>query len=230
VDDAQPDNGLQPQSESDETLSESNHAELLIPAAATIESIPSSATPTNGSSPQRVAANRRNAKKSTGPKTSHGKTMSSWNSTRHGLLSNRLPPLYGRSKKRFNRLLRSLQQDLEPVGALEEVLVEKIAQEYWRLGVAAWHEAEDLSREKPFGRTSIDRILRYQTTTNRQLFQAMNQLERLQRLRKGDNVPAPLTLAVSHDTASVPAPRNQNDDCDPLVVLMSQDPQITDEE
>jgi len=126
--------------------------------------------------------------------------------------------------------LRSLQQDLEPVGALEEVLVEKIAQEYWRLGVAAWHEADDLSREKPFGRTSIDRILRYQTTTNRQLFQAMNQLERLQRLRKGDNVPAPLTLAVSHDAASVPAPRNRNDDCDPLVVLMSQDPQITDEE
>jgi hypothetical protein len=156
--------------------------------------------------------------------------MGSWNSTRHGLLSNRLPPLYGRSKKRFNRLLRSLQQDLEPVGALEEVLVEKIAQEYWRLGVAAWHEAEDLSREKPFGRTSIDRILRYQTTTNRQLFQAMNQLERLQRLRKGDNVPPPLTLAVSHDTASSPAPRNQNDDCDPLVVLMSQDLQITDEE
>jgi hypothetical protein len=147
VDDAQADNGLPPQSESDETLSESNHAESLIPAAATIESIPSSATPTNGSSPQRVAANRRNAKKSTGPKTSHGKTMSSWNSTRHGLLSNRLPPLYGRSKKRFNRLLRSLQQDLEPVGALEEVLVEKIAQEYWRLGVAAWHEADDLSRE-----------------------------------------------------------------------------------
>ena len=29
-----------------------------------------------------------------------------------------------------------------------------------------------------------------------QLFQAMNQLERLQRLRKGDNVPDPLNLQV----------------------------------
>ena len=71
------------------------------------------------------------------------------------------------------------------MGTLEEVLVEKIAQEYWRLGVAAWYEAEDLERQNPFKHPSIDRILRYQTTINRQLFQAMNQLERLQRLRKG---------------------------------------------
>ena len=35
-----------------------------------------------------------------------------------------------------------------------------------------------------------------QTTINRQLFQAMSQLERLQRLRKGDHVPAPLNLQV----------------------------------
>ena len=108
--------------------------------------------------------------------------MSSWNSTRHGLLSHRLPLLYGRSKKQFTRLLRSLQQDLEPLGTLEEVLVEKIAHEYWRIGVAAFHEAQDLSEAGPFKRTSIDRLVRYQTTINRQLFQAMNQLERLQRL------------------------------------------------
>jgi hypothetical protein len=77
---------------------------------------------------------------------------------------------------------------------LEEVLVEKVAQEYWRLAVAAWHEAEALAREKAFQRSPISIIVRYQTTINRQLFQAMNQLERLQRLRKGDNVPAPLNL------------------------------------
>jgi hypothetical protein len=114
------------------------------------------------------------------------------------LLSKRLP-LLGRSKKQFTRLQSSLEQDLEPVGTLEEILVEKIAQEYWRLGVPAWYEAEDLERQNPFKHPSIDRILRYQTTINCQLFQAMNQLERLQRLRKGENVPAPLTMQVSHD-------------------------------
>jgi hypothetical protein len=39
---------------------------------------------------------------------------------------------------------------LEPVGTLEEVLVEKIAQEYWRLGVAAWHAAEAFEKENPY--------------------------------------------------------------------------------
>jgi hypothetical protein len=184
-------------------VSESNSSGSIAPIVSTIESAPGITVPTNGTSEKRIAANRANAKKSTGPKTSYGKAMSSWNSTRHGLLANRLPLLQGRSKKQFKRLLFSLQQDLEPVGALEEVLVEKIAQEYWRLGVAAWHEADDLSRANPFKHTAIDRIVRYQTTINHQLFQAMNQLERVQRLRKGENVPAPLTLEVSHDAPTI---------------------------
>lgn len=91
----------------------------------------------------------------------------------------------------------------QPVGTVEEVLVEKIAQEYWRLGAAAWHEAEALSMSKPFAKTPIDRILRYQSTINRQLYQAINQPERLQRLRKGDNVPAPLNLQVLRDTPTI---------------------------
>jgi hypothetical protein len=47
-------------------------------------------------------------------------------------------------------LLHSLKQDLEPVGALEEILVEKIAQEYWWLGAAARYEADELARDTPF--------------------------------------------------------------------------------
>jgi hypothetical protein len=170
---------------------------------ATTEAGQTMALPSNGSSPQKIEANRRNAKKSTGPKTSVGKTMSSWNSRRHGLLSKWLPTIFGQRKKQFTRLLKNLQRDLEPIGTLEEILVEKIAQEYWRLGVAAWHEAEALSREHGFKGSSISTIVRYQTTINRQLFQAMNQLERLQRLRKGDNVPAPLNLQVLGEPSTI---------------------------
>jgi hypothetical protein len=115
---------------------------------------------------------------------------------RHGLLSKRLSLFYGQGKRQFNHLLTSLHRDLEPVGTLEEVLVEKIAQEYWRLGVAAWHEGEAFEKENPFAGPSTQTIIRYQTTINRQLFQAMNQLERLQRLRKGYTAPAPLNLEV----------------------------------
>ena len=187
----------------EETLSESRPAELMQSEATIVESTQTLTIPSNGSSPRKNEANRRNAKKSTGPKTSVGKAMNSWNSTRHGLLSKNLPPIYGQGKKQFARLLTHLQRDLEPVGTLEEVLVEKIAQEYWRLGVAAWHEAQAFSLDNPFGKPSVVLILRYQMTINRQLFQAMNELERLQRLRRGDLVPAPLNLQVLGDSLTV---------------------------
>ena len=43
-----------------------------------------------------------------------------------------------------------------------------------------------------------DTLIRYEAMINRQLFQAINQFERLQRLRRGEDVPAPLNLQVSH--------------------------------
>ena len=198
MDDRQTDSGLPP-AESQEALSES-HQPGSMTSEANTESTQALTTSSNGSSPRKIEANRKNAKKSTGPKTSVGKAMSSWNSTQHGLLSKRLPQTGEHHKQEFDLLLVSLQQDLEPVGTLEEVLVEKIAQEYWRLGVAAWYEAIELAKDYHFMRESIARILRYQTAINRQLFQAMNQLERLQRLRKGDQVPAPLNVQVSGST------------------------------
>lgn len=45
----------------------------------------------------------------------------------------------------------------------------------------------------------MNRILRYDAASNRQLYQAINQLERLQRVRKGEHVPAPVNVQVSND-------------------------------
>ena len=44
---------------------------------------------------------------------------------------------------------------------------------------------------------ALDKILRYEGSLERQIYRAMSQLERLQRLRRGDNVPPPMTLEVS---------------------------------
>jgi hypothetical protein len=214
MDDSPADIGVPPE-RIEEALSESHPAEPMQADATIVESTQTLAIPSNGSSPRKIEAYRKNAKKSTGPKTAVGKTLSSWNSRRHGLLAKRLPLVYGQNKKLFARLLTNLQRDLEPVGTLEEVLVEKIAQEYWRLGVAARHEAEALTRENPFQKSPISTIVRYQTTINRQLFQAMIQLERLQRLRKGDNVPAPLNLQILGDPPTISGKENSIDDCDP---------------
>jgi len=40
----------------------------------------------------------------------------------------------------------------------------------------------------------LDRILRYEASLDRQLYKAINQLERLQRRRKGEDLPAPVVL------------------------------------
>ena len=80
---------------------------------------------------------------------------------------------------------------------MEEVLVEKIAYEYWRIGIAASPETnlfETLTSIKFY-----EYRLRYQTTMNRQFYQAINQLPRVQRLRAGGHVPAPVNIQVSHD-------------------------------
>jgi hypothetical protein len=46
----------------------------------------------------------------------------------------------------------------------------------------------------------LDRLLRYEGAIERQLYKALNQLERIQRLRAGDNVPAPLEVNVDVNT------------------------------
>ena len=43
----------------------------------------------------------------------------------------------------------------------------------------------------------LDKILRYETKLERQMYRAMSQLERLQRMRQGEAVPPPMTLEVS---------------------------------
>jgi len=42
------------------------------------------------------------------------------------------------------------------------------------------------------GKLELEKLLRYETTIERQLYKALDQLERLQRMRKGDFVPPPI--------------------------------------
>jgi len=101
VDHRQTDSGLPP-AESQEALSESHQPGSMTSEATDTESTQALTTSSNGPSPRKIEANRKNAKKSTGPKTSVGKAMSSWNSTQHGLLSKRLPQTGDHRKQEFD--------------------------------------------------------------------------------------------------------------------------------
>jgi CRISPR/Cas system-associated endonuclease Cas1 len=47
---------------------------------------------------------------------------------------------------------------------------------------------------------ATDKLLRYEAHLDRQLYRAMDQLERLQRQRRGENVPPPLNVNLGRRT------------------------------
>ena len=83
-------------------------------------------------SDRQAEANRRNARKSTGPKTPEGKAVARLNALRHGLLSQEVL-LPGEDEAALQELGESLVADLRPEGALEILLVEDIIAAHWRL-------------------------------------------------------------------------------------------------
>jgi hypothetical protein len=97
---------------------------------------------------KQLAANRRNAQKSTGPKTSRGRAVSKMNALKHGILSAAVV-VRGRCIKENGREFAALHQrlcgDLKPVGLLEEMLVDKIANTHWRLRRAMKAESGEIA-------------------------------------------------------------------------------------
>ena len=80
----------------------------------------------------RIAANRKNAQRSTGPKTTRGKARSSRNATRHGLTSKQVV-LLDEDELEFARFSEDMAGELSPQGRLEELLAEVAIAKAWRL-------------------------------------------------------------------------------------------------
>jgi hypothetical protein len=91
---------------------------------------------------KRIEANRLNAQHSTGPKSEVGKSVSSQNAVKHGLLA-RIPVLpLVESQTEWDRHCERLESCLAPVDCLESILVEKVALQLWRLKRLALYERE----------------------------------------------------------------------------------------
>lgn len=78
-----------------------------------------------------IEANRKNTEKSTGPKTPEGKQAVARNAVKHGLFARQLI-LNDEDPTEYQALVDGLQAALNPVGALEYSLVERIAVTLWR--------------------------------------------------------------------------------------------------
>ena len=146
-------------------------------------------------SKHKLLANRRNAKRSTGPKDTR---RTKYNAQKHGLLSKAAIIQTGDAKedpRELESLLEELRRDLQPEGEMEEILVDCIASRYWRLRraqraeVGAIHEEVELMGSlQPLVALPNDnvlaKILRYEVAIDRLMHRALKELRELQAARR----------------------------------------------
>ena len=169
---------------------------------------------------KQIAANRENGTKG-GVKTPEGKAVSRLNARKHGIFASALTE---HDHEELHGILEELNEWLQPAGALEEMLAEKLALTYLRLqrcarGEAEYHiwawEEERNSTEKErsawrkangfhvttfradtFER-SVGLFARYDAMLTNQFTRLLHEIERLQRMRSGQDVQPPLTADLT---------------------------------
>jgi hypothetical protein len=164
----------------------------------------------NMASEAQITANRRNAAKSTGPKTETGKAVVARSALKHGLTAQKIV-CCDEKWQDFIASHDALREALEPADAIEEQLVERIALCAWRLRRASRVEAEminafldsqprflDTQMATAFERapTKMTMLSRYETALDNALRRALTALERRQAQRRGEAVLPPIEVHV----------------------------------
>ena len=140
---------------------------------------------------KQTAANRRNAKRSTGPKTPGGKAASSMNALRHGLRA-RTVVLPGESREEFDRIHGALEDQYRPQNPRERHLVDQAAIAQWKLARAEAFEAASYE-EEPSAKAHaaiLDRMTQVTSRLERAYFKAYKELERIQAARQKQPEPS----------------------------------------
>lgn len=102
-----------------------------------------------------ISANRENAQKSTGPRRTG---VVSQNAVVHGLLSKRLKFESEEDRSEFARLLHELEEDRQPVGPVERMLVEEAAVCIWKLQIANGLEARAVENQEAASRALMQTV------------------------------------------------------------------------
>jgi len=114
-----------------------------------MKKVASKSNPSRPISDRKVAANRANARRSTGPRSQLGKARSSLNAIRHGILARAAfnVTLEGESKRaEFEDLVRGLAQEFQPQTLSDHMMVQQVAGCYWRLAKVLTFETESAFR------------------------------------------------------------------------------------
>lgn len=175
-------------------------------------------------SSRKIEANRKNGNKSDGP---IDKTWTKLNALIHGPLAKGIPQ--PDDAEDYRKLVRELKREINPVGIVENQLVEALALDMVRWARARRLEAEYITEilnppkheRDPLGdvlsdlqgpivdpgmpaalkpgnvQCLVNNYQRYETFFANRVFRTLHELERLQRMRQGERVPAPIPVDVS---------------------------------
>jgi len=166
------------------------------------------------SSPAQTLANRRNARRSTGPVTEEGRAAVSLNARRLGLYSSAHPVLPGENTALYEEIRQEYYNLYRPATARERSLVEEAVSGYWRLKRCAFLETgllelgmleapasgETAAEELPpqlklasafrqdcaSGIDAIEKLSRVEARVRRAFNQAVKELEYVLRHQKSD--------------------------------------------
>jgi hypothetical protein len=178
---------------------------------------------------RQIEANRSNAQKSTGPRTAEGKAASRRNAFKHGLASVHVHE----DLAEFQEFRASLVQTWMPADAKEMMLVDLIADGWWRMARSNRYESELLANEieemkrrnglpvDPHPRDdrgvalmmaqeqydqAFKTLFRYSDRATSKYFRALAQLEKMQRARRRDEERGAIPTAVPEPFTSLPVP------------------------
>jgi hypothetical protein len=154
-----------------------------------------------------------------------GRRRAKHNAIRHGIFADFVltGEPFRESLEDYTRLLEKLREDIQPVGALEEVLVEQLTFEFLRLGRLYKADMQvtprvfkrvekDLKENASSAFSLVDReeeamgirkelasevLLRYGNSVNKQIHRILDRIERLQRMRKGQPLPPKIDVNIS---------------------------------
>jgi hypothetical protein len=165
------------------------------------------AKPKKQLSDARLRANRRNAQKSTGPKTAEGKGRSALNAARHGILS-QVIHLPEEEMASYNEFTERYVASLAPVGAVETELANACADlqfrlhrlaaaehnlfaighdeqgERWNTGHPESHAALTMAETLRCSPNPLALLTVYESRLNRRFLQTLQQLREIQADRK----------------------------------------------
>ena len=156
------------------------------------------------STTKQALANRSNAKKSTGARSTEGKAIAARNAVTHGLSSRRVV-LGDENEAQYADLQHELACELRPEGTVETYLVNRIGATMWRLARCGGIEADLLEKHRRdsfghdlglahgfecagrWGPDVLGQLRRHEATSERSLYRALHTLKQLQSLRSGSS-------------------------------------------